>query len=179
MEQGVKKGATKGFWSFLRGGGGTRLGKSGESLTARTGSKGIGALPLIGIAWDLGASVYRFSQGDTVGGFLSLGSAIPVLGWGVAALDIAREFGAFEGTPLRMSEGSLLNKIQTPKVKTPPLTSPTNTGNIQLLNLGGGGATAPVAAVESSSGSVVPNFSSSDPNNMTTLTVRSIYGLVN
>ena len=78
-----------------------------------------------------------------------------------------------------MSEGSLLNKIQTPKVKTPPLTSPTNTGNIQLLNLGGGGATAPVAAVESSSGSVVPNFSSSDPNNMTTLTVRSIYGLVN
>ena len=179
LEQGVKKGATKGFWSFLRGGGGTRLGKTGASLTARTGSKGIGALPLIGIAWDLGASVYRFSQGDTVGGFLSLGSAIPVLGWGVAALDIAREFGAFEGTPLRMSEGSLLNKIQTPKVKTPPLTSPTNTGNIQLLNLGGGGATAPVAAVESSSGSVVPNFSSSDPNNMTTLTVRSIYGLVN
>ena len=62
---------------------------------------------------------------------------------------------------------------------TPNLTSDTGTGNIQLLNLGGGAATAPVAAVESSSGSVVPNFSSSDPNNMTTLTVRSIYGLVN
>ena len=28
----------------------------------------------------------------------SLGSAIPVLGWGNAAVDIAREFGAFEGS---------------------------------------------------------------------------------
>ena len=44
--------------------------------------------------------IYRFSKGDIVGGFLSLGSAIPVLGWGVAAVDIAREFGAFEGSIL-------------------------------------------------------------------------------
>ena len=178
---------------FFTGGGGTRLGKTGADLTARTGSKGMGALPLIGIAWDLGAAAYRFSQGDTVGGLLSLGSAIPVLGWGVAALDIAREFGAFEGTPLRMSEGSLLNKIQTPNVNRaqispstpitpPPITSPTGTGNIEFLDLRGGGAsTAPVASGGDGSGEeeTVPSFSSQDPNNMTTVMVRSIYGLVN
>jgi uncharacterized small protein (DUF1192 family) len=167
---------------FFTGGGRTRLGKTGANIATRTGSKGMGALPLIGIAWDLGAAVYRFGQGDAVGGLLSLGSAIPILGWGVAALDIAREFGAFEGTPLRMSEGSLLNKIQTPQVQTPPITSPTGTGNIEFLDLRGGGAsTAPVASGGDGSGEeeTVPSFSSQDPNNMTTVMVRSIYGLVN
>ena len=64
------------------------------------GPKILGALPLIGNFIDIGAAIYRFSKGDVVGGFLSLGSAIPVLGWGVAAVDIAREFGAFEGSIL-------------------------------------------------------------------------------
>ena len=64
------------------------------------GPKILGALPLIGKFIDIGAAIYRFSKGDVVGGFLSLGSAIPVLGWGVAAVDIAREFGAFEGSIL-------------------------------------------------------------------------------
>ena len=64
------------------------------------GPKILGALPLIGNFIDIGAAIYRFSKGDIVGGFLSLGSAIPVLGWGVAAVDIAREFGAFEGSIL-------------------------------------------------------------------------------
>ena len=62
----------------------------------KTGIKALGALPLIGNFIDIGSAIYRFSKGDIVGGFLSLGSAIPVLGWGIAALDIAREFGAFE-----------------------------------------------------------------------------------
>ena len=64
------------------------------------GPKILGALPLIGNFIDIGAAIYRFSKGDIVGGFLSLGSAIPVLGWGVAAVDISREFGAFEGSIL-------------------------------------------------------------------------------
>ena len=64
------------------------------------GPKILGALPLIGNFIDIGAAIYRFSKGDKVGGYLSLGSAIPVLGWGVAAVDIAREFGAFEGSIL-------------------------------------------------------------------------------
>ena len=67
----------------------------------KTGIKALGALPLIGNFIDIGAAIYRFSKGDVVGGFLSLGSAIPVLGWGIAALDIAREFGAFEGSILQ------------------------------------------------------------------------------
>ena len=64
------------------------------------GPKILGALPLVGNFIDIGAAIYRFSKGDIVGGFLSLGSALPVLGWGVAAVDIAREFGAFEGSIL-------------------------------------------------------------------------------
>ena len=73
----------------------------------KTGIKALGALPLIGNFIDIGAAIYRFSKGDVVGGFLSLGSAIPVLGWGIAAIDIAREFGAFEG--------SILQKQQKPE----------------------------------------------------------------
>jgi len=67
-------------------------------LGVKGGSKGFGALPLIGNLWDLGSAVYRFNDGDTVGGMLSLGSAIPILGWGVAAVDMARDMGAFDGT---------------------------------------------------------------------------------
>ena len=70
----------------------------GEVGIKKGGPKILGALPLIGNFIDIGAAIYRFSKGDIVGGFLSLGSAIPVVGWGVAAIDIAREFGAFEGS---------------------------------------------------------------------------------
>ena len=58
-------------------------------------------------------------QGDLVGGMLSLGSAIPVLGWGVAAIDVAREMGAFEGTPLqtmKKSAGGTVGGIGSPTV---------------------------------------------------------------
>ena len=72
----------------------------GEAGVRKGGPKILGALPLIGNFIDIGAAIYRFSKGDIVGGFLSLGSAIPVVGWGVAAIDIAREFGAFEGSIL-------------------------------------------------------------------------------
>ena len=72
----------------------------GEVGIKKGGPKILGALPLVGNFIDIGAAIYRFSKGDIVGGFLSLGSAIPVLGWGVAAVDIAREFGAFEGSIL-------------------------------------------------------------------------------
>ena len=79
--------------------------KVGPKVAAKTAkgavSKGLGALPLIGNLWDLGSAAYRFSKGDTIGGLLSLGSAIPVAGWGFAAIDIARDGGAFEKTPLK------------------------------------------------------------------------------
>ena len=79
--------------------------KVGPKVAAKTAkgavSKGLGALPLIGNLWDLGSAAYRFKEGDTVGGLLSLGSAIPIAGWGFAAIDIARDGGAFEKTPLK------------------------------------------------------------------------------
>ena len=76
------------------------LKKVAQQGIKKTGIKALGALPLIGNFIDIGSAIYRFSKGDIVGGFLSLGSAIPILGWGIAAIDIAREFGAFEGTIL-------------------------------------------------------------------------------
>jgi hypothetical protein len=57
-------------------------------------------LPGLATGVNLTASAYRYSQGDTTGGTLSLISAIPVIGWGAVGVDVAREFGAFEGTPL-------------------------------------------------------------------------------
>ena len=86
---------------------GALLKKIAQKGIKKTGIKALGALPLIGNFIDIGSAIYRFSKGDVVGGFLSLGSAIPVLGWGIAAIDIAREFGAFEG--------SILQKQQKPE----------------------------------------------------------------
>ena len=59
---------------------------------------------MLGDIVDIGVAIYRFSQGDIAGGFLSLGSAIPFVGWGFAALDIAREFNA------PFLKGSILEK---------------------------------------------------------------------
>ena len=82
------------------------LKKIGTKVAKKTGIKALGALPLIGNFIDIGSAIYRFSKGDVVGGFLSLGSAIPVLGWGIAAIDIAREFGAFEGSILEKKKNT-------------------------------------------------------------------------
>ena len=57
-------------------------------------AKGFGKLiPGIGAAIALGEAAYRFSEGDVAGGIMSIGSAIPILGWGFVAADIARDFG--------------------------------------------------------------------------------------
>ena len=85
---------------------GALLKKIAQKGIQKTGIKALGALPLIGNFIDIGSAIYRFSKGDIVGGFLSLGSAIPVLGWGIAAIDIAREFGAFEGTILQKKQNT-------------------------------------------------------------------------
>ena len=92
----------------------------------------LGALPLVGNFIDIGAAIYRFSKGDIVGGFLSLGSAIPVLGWGVAAVDIAREFGAFEG--------SILEK-KKPDVESRSIGGNVTAGKYYKTNDGPDGAT--------------------------------------
>ena len=73
----------------------------GAQLLESAGKKGSSKLlgkagkfvPGLGTAVSLAEAGYRFSQGDITGGILSLGSAIPILGWGFTAIDIARDLG--------------------------------------------------------------------------------------
>jgi hypothetical protein len=74
--------------------------KGGKNLFK--GALGFGSKLLAPIS--LGIAGYRYSQGDMVGGSLSAASAVPVLGWPAIGLDVAREFGAFEGTFLGKNE---------------------------------------------------------------------------
>jgi hypothetical protein len=75
--------------------GGTSAATKAGGTAARVAGLGVKALlPMVNI----GFAAYRFSQGDPVGGALSLLSSIPVLGWAAVGVDIAREFGAFDGT---------------------------------------------------------------------------------
>ena len=75
-------------------------------------------LPGLATGVNLTASAYRYSQGDTTGGTLSLISAIPIIGWGGVGVDVAREFGAFEGTFLEKNK----NKKTPPKAEVKPQT---------------------------------------------------------
>ena len=93
-----------------RGGGGL-LKNTGNFFKA---AKGLGSKLFAPI--NIGVSAYRFSQGDEVGGSLSAASAVPIIGLPAVAVDIAREFGAFEGTFLGKNEN--VNK-QQPKTQAP------------------------------------------------------------
>ena len=80
----------------------------GKKLTQKTAAK-IGGkagrfVPGFGSAIALGFAAHEFSQGDILGGTLALASAIPVLGWAAIGVDIARDLGAFEGTPLGLND---------------------------------------------------------------------------
>lgn len=80
----------------------------GKKLTQKTAAK-IGGkagrfVPGFGSAIALGFAAHEFSQGDILGGTLALASAIPVVGWAAIGVDIARDLGAFEGTPLGLND---------------------------------------------------------------------------
>lgn len=83
-----------------RGGGGAAQAstRAGGTVAAKAAGVGARAIPLLGTAVNIGLSAYRFSQGDVVGGILSAVSAIPIVGWAALGIDLAREFGAFDGT---------------------------------------------------------------------------------
>jgi murein DD-endopeptidase MepM/ murein hydrolase activator NlpD len=85
--------------------------KGGGKLASKGGELAAKLIPGLATAVNLGTSAYRFSQGDVVGGSLSLASAIPFLGWAAVGVDVAREFGAFEGTPLGLKKEKPKNKI--------------------------------------------------------------------
>jgi murein DD-endopeptidase MepM/ murein hydrolase activator NlpD len=84
--------------------GGGKLAEKGAGLASKL-------IPGLATVVNLGTSAYRFSQGDVVGGSLSLASAIPILGWAAVGVDVAREFGAFEGTPFGLKKEKPKNKL--------------------------------------------------------------------
>ena len=66
-----------------------KLGREGaEKLTVKIAAK---AIPGVATAYGLGEGIARIAMGDVKGGFLSFGSAIPIAGWGFAAIDILRD----------------------------------------------------------------------------------------
>ena len=73
------------------------LNKSAEKLTGKVagkvGAKGLKFIPGVGTGISIVEAGFRASQGDLTGAMLSLGSAIPFVGWGFVAADIARDFG--------------------------------------------------------------------------------------
>jgi hypothetical protein len=111
-------------------------------------------LPGLATGVNLTASAYRYSQGDTTGGTLSLISAIPIIGWGGVGVDVAREFGVFEGTFL----GKNQNKKTPPKAAVTPKTpvvpknktpnAPTPAGNEQSFDQKMGDLTSQASKID-------------------------------
>jgi hypothetical protein len=94
----AEKFASRGSASAATGVAGSVSTRTGGSIAAKAAGIGGRAIPLLGAALNIGLSAYRFSEGDVVGGILSAVSAIPVIGWAALGVDLAREFGAFDGT---------------------------------------------------------------------------------
>ena len=75
-----------------------------QQVVKKVGPKTARFVPGFGSLVALGFAAHEFSQGDVLGGTLALASAIPVVGWAAIGVDIARDLGAFEGTPLGLNE---------------------------------------------------------------------------
>ena len=70
-----------------------------QKASPKLASMGLGEITVIGgVVADVSAGFYRLSKGDKTGAALSFLSAIPILGLPVAAVDIARDMGAFENS---------------------------------------------------------------------------------
>ena len=66
-----------------------KIGKEGaEKLSVKLAGK---LIPGVSTVYGLGEGLARMAMGDIKGGFLSFGSAIPVAGWGFAAVDVLRD----------------------------------------------------------------------------------------
>lgn len=75
-----------------------------SKVAGQVGKKASKFVPGFGSLLSLGFAAQEFAEGDVTGGVLSLAGAIPVLGWAAIGVDIARDMGAFEGTPLGLNE---------------------------------------------------------------------------
>lgn len=67
----------------------------------------------------LGVGTYRIAKGDITGGLLSYASAVPIIGLPALGIDIAREYGAFEGTFLGKKKDNAAASAPT-KAKVAP-----------------------------------------------------------
>jgi murein DD-endopeptidase MepM/ murein hydrolase activator NlpD len=65
---------------------------AGKAAT-KAGQKSLKLVPGVGAGISLVEAGFRFADGDIAGGLMSLGSAIPFVGWGFVAADIARDMG--------------------------------------------------------------------------------------
>ena len=103
-----------------------------QQVAKKVGPKAARFIPGFGSLIALGFAAHEFSQGDVVGGSLALASAIPVLGWAAIGVDIARDLGAFEGTPLGLNgtekdqqqeelKKEVQSNIKTQQVVTPAI----------------------------------------------------------
>ena len=105
---------------------------AGKKIATKTGAKALAKtgkfVPGVGTMIALGEAGYRLGAGDTTGAILSLLSAIPILGWGVTALDIGRDFG-FNPLGLPPPPDQMVNTDQSNlggyyEAGTPMLTEP-------------------------------------------------------
>ena len=89
----LKRMGDKVFKRVSSAAGAQKLAKAGTAGLSKGLGKAGKFVPGIGTVVALGEAAYRFSKKDTLGGIMSLGSAIPILGWGFTAFDIARDLG--------------------------------------------------------------------------------------
>tara|TARA_B100002019_G_scaffold5964_1_gene4808 strand:- start:8703 stop:12257 length:3555 start_codon:yes stop_codon:yes gene_type:complete len=87
----AKNTASKVGKKFSSRAGATALTK--PSLGARLFGKGGKLVPGLGAGIAFSEAAFRWASGDKVGAMMSVGSAIPILGWGFTAFDIARDLG--------------------------------------------------------------------------------------
>ena len=87
-----------------------------KKASPKLASMGLGEITVIGgIVADVSAGFYRLKKGDNTGAALSFLSAIPLIGLPVAAVDIARDFNAFDDDSTFLGKLDFLDWLKTNK----------------------------------------------------------------
>ena len=87
-----------------------------KKASPKLASMGLGEITVIGgIVADVSAGFYRLKKGDKTGAALSFLSAIPLIGLPVAAVDIARDFNAFDDDSTFLGKLDFLDWLKTNK----------------------------------------------------------------
>ena len=87
-----------------------------QKSSLKLGSMTLGEFTVIGgIIADVSMGIYRLKEGDKTGAALSFLSAIPLIGLPVAAVDIARDFNAFDDDSTFLGKLDFLDWLKTNK----------------------------------------------------------------